>query len=32
MFWDRFKALCEKRGMSPNGVAKALGFSSAIVT
>ena len=32
MFWERFKALCESVGMSPNGVAKKIGLSSATVT
>ena len=32
MFWERFKALCDSVGMSPNGVAKKIGLSSATVT
>jgi len=32
MFWERFKVLCESAGMTPNGVAKKIGLSSATVT
>lgn len=32
MFFDVFKNLCTMHGISPNGAAKALGLSSAIVT
>lgn len=32
MFFDTYKDLCSMHEMSPNGVAKALGLSSAIVT
>ena len=31
-FYERFKALCRENGTSPNGVAKALHFSSGAVT
>lgn len=32
MFWDKFVSLCNKKGVSPNGVAKELGFSTGTVT
>lgn len=32
MFFDIYKNLCSMHGMSPNGAAKILGLSSAIVT
>ena len=32
MFWDNFQILCKKRGETPNGVCKKLGFSNASST
>lgn len=32
MFFDQYKALCEKAGKTPNGVAKELGFASSSIT
>lgn len=32
MFFDQYKALCERIGKTPNGVAKELGFASSSIT
>lgn len=32
MFWERFVALCNEKGISPNGVCSELGFSNATAT
>lgn len=32
MFFDQYKALCERAGKTPNGVAKELGFASSSIT
>lgn len=32
MFFDQYKALCERDGKTPNGVAKELGIASSSVT
>ncbi len=32
MFWERYSAICNNNGKSPNGVAKEIGLSTAICT
>ena len=32
MFWERYSTICNNNGKSPNGVAKAIGLSTAICT
>ena len=32
MFWEKFVALCNEKGISPNGVCAELGLSNAVAT
>ena len=32
VFWDRFSALCEKRGVKPNSIRDSISVSSSVIT